>query len=318
MNQPIITPVDTELIEKELTPDKFLRPTNKGGNHIYVVDAHEAPNTMREVGRLREIAFRMAGGGTGKNCDIDEFDLMATPCKQMIVWNPEHRMILGGYRYIVGADVTLKPDGQPMIATSHMFHFSDRFIREFLPNTLELGRSFVRLELQSTRQGSQSIYVLDNLWDGLGALTVKHPEIKYLFGKVTMYPDYSSECRNMILHFLNKYFPDPDRLIYPITPLDTKANDEEIEQLFQAGNFKDDYRTLNAKVRELGYNIPPLVNAYMSLSPKMKMFGTAINYEFGDVEESGIFMAIDDIFEEKKRRHIESFRESEPLSLHNL
>lgn len=311
MNQPIILPISSELLQKELTPDKFLRFTNKGGNEIYIVDAFEAPNVMREVGRLREIAFRLAGGGTGKECDIDEFDIMDTPCKQMIVWNPEHKMILGGYRFILGPDIKILPNGQPNIATSHMFHFSDRFIRDYLPNTLELGRSFVRIELQSTRRGSQSIYVLDNLWDGLGALTVKHPEIKYLFGKVTMYPDYSSQCRNMILHFLNKYFPDPDNLIYPISPLDTKADIKELDALFQSGNFKDDYRILNTKVRELGFNIPPLVNAYMSLSPKMKMFGTAINPEFGDVEESGIFMAIDDIFEEKKRRHIESFREQE-------
>ncbi|MDE7135579.1 MAG: GNAT family N-acetyltransferase, partial [Muribaculaceae bacterium] len=259
MNQPIILSISSELLQKELTPDKFLRFTNKGGNEIYIVDAFEAPNVMCEVGRLREIAFRLAGGGTGKECDIDEFDIMDTPCKQMIVWNPEHKMILGGYRFILGPDIKILPNGQPNIATSHMFHFSDRFIRDYLPNTLELGRSFVRIELQSTRRGSQSIYVLDNLWDGLGALTVKHPEIKYLFGKVTMYPDYSSQCRNMILHFLNKYFPDPDRLIYPISPLDTKADTKELDALFQSGNFKDDYRILNTKVRELGFNIPPLV-----------------------------------------------------------
>lgn len=307
MNQPIILPVETELIESELTPDKFLRHTNKGGNEIYVVDANEAPNVMREVGRLREIAFRLAGGGTGKECDIDFYDTMDPPCKQMIVWNPEHRMILGGYRFIFGKDIKFREDGQPRLATAHMFRFSDKFIEEYLPNTLELGRSFVRIELQSTRPGSQSIYVLDNLWNGLGALTVIHPEIKYLFGKVTMYPDYSSECRNMILHFLNKYFPDPEMLVTPLTPLKTGADDAAIERIFNGGNFKEDYKILNSRVRELGYNIPPLVNAYMSLSPKMKMFGTAINDEFGDVEESGIFMAIDDIFEDKKRRHIESY-----------
>lgn len=307
MNQPIILPIETELIESELTPDKFLRHTNKGGNEIYVVDANEAPNVMREVGRLREIAFRLAGGGTGKECDIDFYDTMDPPCKQMIVWNPEHRMILGGYRFIFGKDIKFREDGQPRLATAHMFRFSDKFIKEYLPNTLELGRSFVRIELQSTRPGSQSIYVLDNLWNGLGALTVIHPEIKYLFGKVTMYPDYSSECRNMILHFLNKYFPDPEMLVTPLTPLNTGADDAAIERIFNGGNFKEDYKILNSRVRELGYNIPPLVNAYMSLSPKMKMFGTAINDEFGDVEESGIFMAIDDIFEDKKRRHIESY-----------
>lgn len=304
----IIQPVDTALIEKELSADRFLRTANKGGNEIYVVDAFNAPNTMREVGRLREIAFRQAGGGTGKSCDIDEFDTMETPCRQMIVWDPEEKMILGGYRFILGSDVKIDPDGQPHIATAHMFRFSDRFIADYLPSTLELGRSFVRVERQSTRAGVKSIYVLDNLWDGLGALTVKYPEIKYLFGKVTMYPGYSRAGRDMILFFLNKHFPDPDRLVTPISPLQTFSDTSELEATFSGGSFKEDYKILNTLVRELGHNIPPLVNAYMSLSPSMRMFGTAINDEFGDVEESGIFLAIDDIFEEKKRRHIESFR----------
>lgn len=305
----IIEPVDTALIEKELTDDKFLRTANKGGNKIYVVDAYNAPNTMREVGRLREIAFRQAGGGTGKSCDIDEFDTMETPCRQMIVWDPEEKMILGGYRFIIGSDVKLDPNGQPHIATAHMFRFSDRFIAEYLPETLELGRSFVRVERQSTRAGVKSIYVLDNLWDGLGALTVKCPEIKYLFGKVTMYPNYSKAGRDMILFFLNKHFPDPDSLVTPISPLRTDSDTSMLATIFCGDSFKEDYKILNGLVRELGYNIPPLVNAYMSLSPSMRMFGTAINDEFGDVEESGIFIAIDDIFEEKKRRHIESFRQ---------
>ncbi len=305
----IIQPVDTSLIEKELSADKFLRTANKGGNEIYVVDAFNAPNTMREVGRLREIAFRQAGGGTGKDCDIDEFDTMEPPCRQMIVWDPEDKMILGGYRFILGSDVKLDPDGQPHIATAHMFRFSDRFIADFLPSTLELGRSFVRVERQSTRAGVKSIYVLDNLWDGLGALTVKYPEIKYLFGKVTMYPGYSRAGRDMILFFLNKHFPDPDSLVTPISPLQTVSDTARLEATFCGGSFKEDYKILNSLVRELGHNIPPLVNAYMSLSPSMRMFGTAINDEFGDVEESGIFLAIDDIFEEKKRRHIESFRQ---------
>lgn len=307
MAEKIIDPIATELLEAELTPDKFLRDTNKGNNHIYVVDAKTAPNVMREIGRLREIAFRTAGGGTGKACDIDEYDLMEPPCKQLILWNPDEREIIGGYRFILGRDIRLDESGLPRIATSHMFRFSDEFIEKYLPRTLELGRSFVRLEYQSTRMGARAIYALDNLWDGLGALTVVYPEIEYLFGKVTMYPSYSVECRNMILYFLGKHFPDPDCLVTPITALDAQIDEAAMAALFTGETFKEDYKILNKAVREHGYNIPPLVNAYMSLSPTMRMFGTAINDEFGDVEESGIFFAIDEIFEEKKQRHIGSF-----------
>lgn len=306
--QRIIDPIDPELIRSELTAERFLRRSNKGGTEIYTVDGREAPNVMREIGRLREIAFRTAGGGTGKDCDIDEYDLMDPPCRQLVVWDPETESILGGYRYICGADIRRDPvGGYPRIATSHMFEFSDRFVEEFLPHTIELGRSFVRMEYQSTRAGVKAIYVLDNLWDGLGALTVEHPDMRYLFGKVTMYPSYNAECRNMILYFLNKHFPDPDKLVRPITPLVTDTDTEAMARLFVGANFKDDYRILNHACREQGFNIPPLVNAYMSLSPTMRMFGTAINDEFGDVEESGIFFAIDEIFEDKKCRHIGTY-----------
>lgn len=307
MNQRIIDAVPSELIEAELTKERFLRDTNKGGNEIYIVDAHNSPNTMREIGRLREIAFRLAGGGTGKECDIDEFDTMEPPCRQLIVWEPESKLILGGYRYICGRDIKVDEAGRPRIATSHMFNFSEKFLHDYLPYTIELGRSFVRPEYQSSRAGAKAIYVLDNLWDGLGSLTVINPDIKYLFGKVTMYPSYIPTCRDMILYFMNKHFPDRDKLVTPITPLKTDTDIARMEELYTGEDFKSDFRILNSEVHKYGLSIPPLVNAYMSLSPTMRMFGTAINDEFGNVEESGIFLAISEILEEKKRRHIESF-----------
>ncbi|MBQ7854364.1 MAG: GNAT family N-acetyltransferase [Muribaculaceae bacterium] len=306
MEQEIIDAIPLSLIKAELTEERFLRDTNKGGNKIYIVDANNAPNVMREIGRLREIAFRNAGGGTGKDCDIDEFDTMNPPCQQLIVWDPDAELIIGGYRFITGKNIAIE-NGVPRIATSHMFNFSDQFLNEYLPYTLELGRSFVRLEYQSSKAGAKALYALDNLWDGLGALTVVYPEIKYLFGKVTMYPSYSVDCRNMILYFLHKHFPDNDNLVTPIKPLEANIDIAAMEKLFVGDCFKEDYKILNKSIRDYGFNIPPLVNAYMSLSPTMRMFGTAINDEFGDVEESGIFFAIEEIFEEKKQRHIGTY-----------
>lgn len=143
----IIEPVSVELLKSELTPERFLRTTNKAGNEIYVVTGAEAPNVMREIGRLREIAFRAAGGGTGKEYDIDEYDTMEPPCRQLIVWDPAEEAILGGYRFITGNDIRFNSDGSPRIATSHMFEFSKEFIDNYLPYTIELGRSFVRLSI---------------------------------------------------------------------------------------------------------------------------------------------------------------------------
>ncbi len=304
----VIAKIDRELIEAELTPEHLLRHTNKLDNEIYIIDHKCAPNTMREIGRLREIAFRDAGGGTGKSCDIDEFDTMDPPCRQLIAWDRKSREIIGGYRFILGEDIRIGQDGAPRIATSHMFRFSERFITDFLPSTIELGRSFVSLDYQSSKAGARALYALDNLWDGLGALTVVYPQINYLFGKVTMYPDYGEECRDMLLFFLKKHFSDPDRLVEPIDPLKTNPDIARLSSVFNGTCFREDYRILNHNVREHGLNIPPLVNAYMSLSPTMKVFGTAVNHEFGEVEETGIFVKISDIFEEKKQRHIETYR----------
>ena len=315
MEEEIIQPVPKELLKRELTPERQLRMTNKSNNEIYVITAQEAPYVMQEIGRLREIAFRSAGGGTGKAVDIDEFDTMEGGCKQLIVWNPEAEEIIGGYRYLFGTDWKIDSNGQPVLATSHMFHFSEEFMRDYAPYTVELGRSFVSLEYQNVRTNSKSIFALDNLWDGLGALTVINPTCKYFFGKVTMYPSYIRRGRDMILYFLKKHFDDKENLIVPIKPLAIETPEEELAQLFEQDSFRDDYRILNREIRNLGYNIPPLVNAYMSLSPTMKLFGTAINYGFGDVEETGILISVDEILEEKRVRHIDSYVKEHPEAL---
>jgi len=312
MEQPIIAPVPVEVLKSELTEDKQLRMTSRSNNEIYVVTWQDSPNVVREIGRLREIAFRAAGGGTGLDCDLDEYDTMDNPYKQLIVWDPEAEKIIGGYRYILGPDIRFGPSGQPILATSHMFHFSEEFISDYLPHTIELGRSFVTLEYQSTRAGSKAIFALDNLWDGLGALAVIMPGCKYYFGKVTMYPSYNRMGRDMILYFLRKHFGDKQGLVLPVKPLQLEHDAKTFERLFCHDDFKEDYKVLNREIRALGFNIPPLVNAYMCLSPTMKMFGTAINYGFGDVEETGILIAVSEIYDEKRIRYIDNFAKEHP------
>ncbi len=312
MAEQIIAPIPKEVLKSELTEDRRLRFTNKSNNEIYIVTWQNAPNVLKEIGRLREIVFRAAGGGTGKSLDLDEFDTCDNPYKQLIVWDPEREEIIGGYRYILGTDIEVAADGQPILATSHMFHFSDKFMQEYMPYTIELGRSFVSLEYQSTRAGTKAIFALDNLWDGLGALTVILPNVKYFFGKMTMYPSYNRRCRDMILFFLRKHFEDKEHLIIPMHPLQLEHDPAEFEKIFCEEDFKEDYRILNREVRAYGMNIPPLVNAYMSLSPTMKLFGTAINDGFGDVEETGILIAVEEILADKYVRHIESFAREHP------
>lgn len=303
----IIDRIDRELILKELTPDKFLRHTNKGGNDIYVTTAAESPNIMKEIGRLREWSFRIPGGGTGKSYDVDEYDFMDRAYKQLFVWDPQNQEILGGYRFIQGKDLTYNEKGQPNLATSEIFHFSDTFKQKYIPTMIELGRSFVHPDYQATKMGAKSLFALDNLWDGLGALIVQLPEMKHFFGKVTIYPKYDAHARDLILSFISKYYLDNENLITPMEPMQSTVSKEECEALFNTGDYKEDFKNLNHKVRELGVNIPPLVSAYISLAPRMRYFGAAICHSFGNVIEFGLLIDIDAIYDEKKRRHIESF-----------
>lgn len=303
----IIDPVSVSLLKTELTPDKKLCDTNKAGNEIYVIDAYDSPNVLREVGRLREISFREAGGSSGLALDLDEFDTMENPYKQIVIWDPDAEAIIGGYRYILGPDVIIKEDGQPHLATSHMFRFSDKFVKEYLPHVIELGRSFVTPAYQSSKAGAKAIFALDNLWDGIGAVMMKHSNILWFFGKMTMYPSYDKSCRDLILHFLWKHFPDEDELVRPIKAVMPAADGKLLDLILKDDDFKSDYRNLKDAVRRMGAGIPPLVNTYMNTSPTMKMFGTAVNEEFSDVEETGILICFNEMYAEKRDRHKEPY-----------
>jgi len=318
MMKEIIAPVPVAAIMEELTEEKFFRKTNNGGNEIYVLSAHESPNIMREIGRLREISFRDSGGGTGLDCDIDEFDTRDENFfYQLIVWNPTDRAIVGGYRFLLCDHLPVDDKGQVNTPTSELFLYSDKFVKDYLPYTIELGRSFVQPDYQPSKSLSKGLYSLDNLWDGLGSLIDIYPEAKYYFGKVTMYPQLERTSRDMILYFMQKHFPDKDNLVTvrPELNLPILTDPEWLASIFTADNYHDDYKILVKQVRERGAAVPPLVNAYMSLSATLRSFGTALNPGFGKVEETGILLTISDIFEEKVKRHLTYNNDETPLHL---
>ena len=304
----LIAPIDRALLKQELNSDTWIRKTNNGNNEIYIISHHNAPNTMLEIGRLRELTFRAAGGGTGKECDIDHFDTDPICYKQLIVWNEEDQEIIGGYRYIRCGDVLDYNKQEAKLATSGLFNFSPAFVKNYMPTTIELGRSFVQPNYQPSVNMRKGLFALDNIWDGLGALTVDNPDIQYFFGKVTMYLDFNQDARDMILYFLNYFFGDHEDLMRPFSPRLIKTPTEQLQPLFEGLDYKEAFKVLNTNVRALGENIPPLVNIYMNLSPSMKTFGTALNKSFGEVEETGIMVTIADIYPEKKERHITSYQ----------
>lgn len=312
----IISPVPREKLIEELTEEKFVRKTNNAGNLLFIVDYHDSPNTMEEIGRLRELSFRAAGGGTGKSIDIDDFDRGPITYKQLIVWDPTENEILGGYRFHICDGQNCMADGDVRLATAKLFKFSEKFLEEYLPHTIELGRSFVQPKYQSTNRMRKALFALDNLWDGLGTLVIDHPDKQYFFGKVTMYRNYNQRARNLILYFLDKHFPDEDNMVTPYEPLETYMDYEDMKNIFTGKNYMEDYKILSQKVRAFGENIPPLINAYMNLSPSLKTFGTVINPYFGNVEETAIMITINDLYKKKVERHVSSYNPEDKLEDH--
>jgi len=298
----IINPIDKSIIKKELNEKRFLRNTRKGNNEIYSVNFHNSPNVLQEIGRLREITFRKSGGGTGNKIDLDKFDTSKNCYQQLIVWSPEYEEIIGGYRYILCKNAI--HENKISLSTCTYFKFTQCFIEKYLPTTIELGRSWIQPIFQPSNNPRKGLFALDNIWDGLGAVVLLHPDIEYFFGKVTMYTNYNKEARDFLLHFLHNYFPDNENLIEPHDPIDQNYNKIEFDSLIKNLNFKDGFKILNSFVKQRGEFIPPLVNIYMNLSPTMKTFGTSVNREFGNVEETGILIKFADIYKEKVDRYI--------------
>lgn len=305
----IIPAVDRQLLLNELNVDRFLRHTNKGQKHLYLVNQHNAPHCLQEIGRLREVTFRAAGGGTGKALDLDSNDLSEDCYDQLIVWDPQAQEIVAGYRLIECSHAHTDEEGHINLSTAHLFSFSEKFKSAYLPYTIELGRSFVQPDYQPSANSSKGLFSLDNLWDGLGAIIVTRPHIQYLFGKVTMYPHFEAVARDQILSFMHHYFPDKEDLVKPHEHLRCRLHGDtsEFVAALQGLDYKEGFKLLNTQVRARGENIPPLISTYMSLSPSMKTFGTALNDEFGAVEETGILVTIADIYPDKKARHIETY-----------
>ena len=305
----IIDPVPVELLKAELTKSKKLEDTNKGHNELYIVTWQDSPNVVTEIGRLRELTFREAGGSTGKDIDLDEYDKMENPYKQLIVWDPDNEAIIGGYRFLFGSEATFDEKGQPIMASAHQFHFSQKFIDEYLPHVLELGRNFVAPEYQSSKNGAKSIFAFDNLWDGLVAIIMKYPRLLYFFGKITLYPSFDHIAKDLIYHFLWKHFGDKEELIRPwddqaIMP---DSDPELMDLILNKDDLLEDYKLLKAAARMRGVNVPPNMTAYISITSQMLMFGTAVNRLMHNIEDTAVLIPFDEIYHDKKSRHIGTY-----------
>jgi Acetyltransferase (GNAT) domain len=304
--QPIIAPIKKELLLAELTKERFICPTNYLKNEIYIINGNDCPNLMREIGRLREVSFRAGGGGSLKECDTDAYDYGKYAYQQLIVWNPEDAQIVGGYRFVRCTQVQ-DEQGKFHLSTSEIVKYTSEIKERYFPTTIELGRSFIQPYYQPSAANRSNVFSLDNLWDGLGTLTVLYPQIEHFFGKITMYTNFNVEARDLLLAFMHHYFPDPDNLLILPNPLVPKFDCSAFIESIKGLPYKQGYIELNKRIRSLDENIPPLFNAYMNLSPTMRTFGTSLNTHFGSVEETGILITIADIYTAKKERHIQTY-----------
>jgi hypothetical protein len=296
----IMKAADQDLLAKELLRCTFLKNTRYGNNEIYLFDYRVSKHLMLEVGRLRELTFREAGGGTGKEADIDGYDIGDIPYQQLIVWDPRARAIIGGYRFLDCTQVKCNSTG--FLSSSGLFLYSKAFRKKYLPCSIELGRSWIQPEYQCRPGNKKGIFSLENLWEGMGLVIAARPAVKYLFGKVTIPSTFHLESRDLLIAFMEHYFPDPEKLVKPVQRL--AGTHGHACEFFRGLNYADGYRLLKKMLGECGEHIPPLVNAYMRLSRTMRTFGSTVNAGLGNVVDTGLLITVEDIAEEKQERYL--------------
>ena len=259
----IIPPVERELLRAELTPERKARDTKKAGNEIYIFSAAECPSLMREIGRLREVAFRGAGGGTGKELDIDAEDLAEDGYYQLIVWDPAAEEIVGGYRFIICTD-----EYPRHLSTEHYFRFSDKFRRKYLPRTIELGRSFIVNEYQ------RKPVSLMLLWKGILNVLLRHDEFRYLMGPVTISGEFQNSSKLLIAAYLRNRHLDREnaRHIHPRTGIAVPARIDGT--LIEGIDSIELINKIVCDIEQNRFTIPILIRKYLQVGARVLGFNT--------------------------------------------
>ncbi len=301
----IIPALNRDELRQLLNEETFLRNTNKLDNEIHSFSTNNSLKLLYEVCRLREITFRHSGGGTGKELDVDEYDVHSeNPYQQLVVYNSKDQEIVGAYRYMLGSeDFPLNVDGNPSFATSKLFNFSEEFNDVYLSRSIELGRSFIQPKYQANMK--LGMFSLMNLWDGLGSLVLQNPKHNYFLGKVTFYDNYNKDALDLILTYFDQCCKPEKELFKPKEEKEylRPVNEDNIK-LFENRSLEEGHKILQAEMRKIDQQIPPLVNIYINTSPNLQVFGTAHNKEFGNVLETGILIPIDKIYDHKLTLHV--------------
>lgn len=305
----IIDPIKKDKLIAELKSCRFIKRTTKRGNEIYSFTYRDAPSIMYEVARLRETAFRLIGCGSGNLIDLDNYDLEPASYRQLIVWNPRDKEIIGGYRYAAGKDYLLRTE---LLSMSHYYRFSKKFISDYLPYSIELGRAWVNPLYQPSATDSRSIFALDNLWEGIGAVVAENSDVRYLIGKVTIPGTYNPTARILITWFMSHYYGDRSNLVFPHKPINPPKVLNIGGQRITGCDIGNDFKIISNFIKTLGVFVPPLISAYLRLATNMISFGSTLNPELENSYETGIMIDINDIYPEKQARYIQVSERNEP------
>ena len=294
--EPIIDPVDIKLLKEELSRAPELTEASRGDIKVYCIDS-SFPNMLREVGRLREIAFRKGGAGSGRACDLDSFDTDPSfKVKQLVIWDAEEECIAGGYRIVYGYDMKVDANGQPLIPAAHLFHFSEQFMKEKMPFTMELSRSYIVEDHQRNSSARKSIFVLDCLFKGI-CVVAREGKMTDVFGKVTFYQDYPKEAFSLVTSFMKKHCYKGDEIV-PINPYVVPPA-RNAKKIFSAKEFRANFHALTSFFIQKKLYLPPILKSYINLTTTMRYYGAMINEEFGGVIEMGIMVHLPDIDKER-------------------
>ena len=294
----IAHPEDRRELKKELKASELLGET-KDGKHIYLYASQDKNSSViNEIGRLRELSFRKVGEGINKKRDIDKYDRYY---KHIILWDNEDLEIVGAYRIAECKNVILEY-GVDALYTTTLFDYNDTFM-PYLDDAIELGRSFVQPKYWGSR-------ALDYLWYGIGAYLRNNPQIKYMYGPVSLSANYSKAAKDMLLYFYDKNFHDSDGLVSAKLPYNFTTDETLIKNLdeeFNSDDYKENFRTLKKALSSIDSNIPTLYKQYGDLCDEggIKFCAFNIDPDFSNCIDSFIVVDVSLIKESQRQRYIQ-------------
>ena len=291
----IAHPVSRIDLLNELKKSKLIGQTSDG-KKIYLYDYTEDSIVLKELGRLREISFRKVGEGVNKKRDTDKYDIYY---QHIILWDENELEIVGSYR-IGNSDFIFKTIGVKGFYSNNLFSYNEEFV-PYLQNSIELGRSFVQPKYWGTR-------ALDYLWFGIGAYLKNNPNIKYMFGPVSLSASFPTIAKDMIIFFYSHYYGNTNSLVEAKTPYQYANNINELKELFDLNDKKKDFKFLKSTLANIGVSIPTLYKQYseIALDDGVKFLNFNVDKNFSDCIDGFILVEIDKIKDSAKQRYMEN------------